>query len=148
MGNDFSGSIAEIIAYDRALTNGVRQKVEGYLAHKWGLESSLPSSHAYSVGKPAFGGAQVLTFQPIPDKQAGQSVTLDVSSDSGLSAFTFDSNDSSVVSFSGNVATALKVGKVTITAIASRTGTLVICHRQSTIHRHSHSTGRSDDHLC
>ena len=59
---------------------------------------------------------QVLTFQPIPDKQAGQSVTLDVSSDSGLSAFTFDSNDSSVVSFSGNVATALKVGKVTITA--------------------------------
>ena len=116
VGNDFSGSIAEIIAYDRALTNGVRQKVEGYLAHKWGLESSLPSSHAYSVGKPAFGGSQVLTFQPIPDKQAGQSVTLDVSSDSGLSAFTFDSNDSSVVSFSGNVATALKVGKVTITA--------------------------------
>ena len=91
-------------------------KVEGYLAHKWGLESSFPSSHAYSVGKPAFGGSQVLTFQPIPDKQAGQSVTLDVSSDSGLSAFTFDSNDSSVVSFSGNVATALKVSKVTITA--------------------------------
>ncbi|NBS27239.1 MAG: hypothetical protein EBS81_13205, partial [Gammaproteobacteria bacterium] len=30
--------------------------------------------------------------------------------------FTFDSNDSTVVSFSGNVATALKVGKVTITA--------------------------------
>ena len=34
----------------------------------------------------------------------------------GLSTFTFDSNDSSVVSFSGNVVTALKVGKVTITA--------------------------------
>ena len=116
VGNDFAGSIAEIIAYDRALSNGVRQKVEGYLAHKWGLESNLPSTHTYAVGKPAFGGAQVLTFQPIPDKQAGQSVTLDVTSDSGLSAFTFDSNDSSVVSFSGNVATALKVGKVTITA--------------------------------
>ena len=116
VGNDFAGSIAEIIAYDRALSNGVRQKVEGYLAHKWGLESNLPSTHAYAVGKPAFGGAQVLTFQPIPDKQAGQSVTLDVTSDSGLSAFTFDSNDSSVVSFSGNTATALKVGKVTITA--------------------------------
>ena len=116
VGNNFAGSIAEIIAYDRALSNGVRQKVEGYLAHKWGLESNLPSTHTYAVGKPAFGGAQVLTFQPIPDKQAGQSVTLDVTSDSGLSAFTFDSNDSSVVSFSGNVATALKVGKVTITA--------------------------------
>ena len=116
VGNDFAGSIAEIIAYDRDLSNGVRQKLEGYLAHKWGLESSLPSTHAYAVGKPAFGGTQVLTFQPVPDKQAGQSVTLDVSSDSGLSAFTFDSNDSSVVSFSGNTATALKVGKVTITA--------------------------------
>jgi hypothetical protein len=116
VGNNFAGSLAEIIAYDGALSNGVRQKVEGYLAHKWGLASNLPSSHAYAVGKPSFGGSQVLTFQPIPDKQAGQSVTLDVTSDSGLSAFTFDSNDSSVVSFSGNVATALKVGKVTITA--------------------------------
>ena len=73
-------------------------------------------NHSYKLAKPAFGGSQVLTFQPIPDKQAGQTVTLDVTSDSGLTAFTFDSNDSSVVSFSGNVATALKVGKVTITA--------------------------------
>ena len=116
VGNNFAGSIAEVIAYDDALSDGVRQKLEGYLAHKWGLVSNLPSTHAYAVDKPAFGGDQVLTFQPIPDKQAGQSVTLDVTSDSGLSAFTFDSNDSSVVSFSGNVATALKVGKVTITA--------------------------------
>jgi hypothetical protein len=116
VGNDFAGQIAEIVAYDRGLSSGVRQKVEGYLAHKWGMESKLPSAHAYKVGKPAFGGNQVLTFQPIPDKQAGQTVTLDVSSDSGLTAFTFDSNDTSVVSFSGNVATALKVGKVTITA--------------------------------
>ena len=29
VGNNFAGSIAEIIAYDRALSNGVRQKVEG-----------------------------------------------------------------------------------------------------------------------
>ena len=116
VGNDFAGSIAEMVAYDRALSDGVRQKLEGYLAHKWGLESNLPSTHSYRVGKPAFGGTQVLTFQPIPDKQVGQTVNLDVSSDSGLSAFTFDSNDSSVVSFSGNVATALRVGKVTITA--------------------------------
>ena len=116
VGNDFAGEIAEVIAYDRGLTNGVRQKVEGYLAHKWGLTNGLPLTHSYKLAKPAFGGSQVLTFQPIPDKQAGQTVTLDVTSDSGLTAFTFDSNDSSVVSFTGNVATALKVGKVTITA--------------------------------
>jgi hypothetical protein len=116
VGNDFAGEMAELIAYNTALSEGVRHKVEGYLAHKWGLVSSLPSSHTYKVGKPAFGGAQVLTFQSLSDKQAGQTVTLDVSADSGLSAFTFDSNDSTVVSFSGNVATALKVGQVTITA--------------------------------
>jgi hypothetical protein len=116
IGNGLLGHMAEIVAYDRALSDGVRQKIEGYLAHKWGLDNKLSSAHSYKVAKPAFGGAQVLTFQPIPDKQVGQTVTLDVSSDSGLSTFSFDSNDSSVVSFSGNVATALKVGKVTITA--------------------------------
>jgi hypothetical protein len=116
VGNDFAGDIAELIAYNTALSEGVRHKVEGYLAHKWGLAGSLPSTHTYKVGKPAFGGAQVLTFQPLSDKQAGQTIALNVSSDSGLSTFSYDSNDSSVVSFSGNVATALKVGKVTITA--------------------------------
>ena len=122
VGNDFAGDIAELIAYDSALGEGVRHKVEGYLAHKWGLESSLPSTHTYKVGKPAFGGAQVLTFQPLSDKQAGQSADLSVSSDSGLSTFTYDSNDSSVVSFSYDAnansykVNALKVGKVTITA--------------------------------
>ena len=65
VGNDFAGQIAEIIAYDRGLSNGVRQKIEGYLAHKWGMESNLPSAHSYKVGKPAFGGNQVLTFQPL-----------------------------------------------------------------------------------
>ena len=42
VGNDFAGEIAEVIAYDRALSNGVRQKVEGYLAHKWGLTNGFP----------------------------------------------------------------------------------------------------------
>ncbi|NDH01396.1 MAG: hypothetical protein EBY43_10070, partial [Opitutae bacterium] len=36
VGNDLAGSIAEVVAYDRALSDGVRQKLEGYLAHKWG----------------------------------------------------------------------------------------------------------------
>ena len=116
VGNDFAGSIAEVVAYDRGLSDGVRQKLEGYLAHKWGLKNELISTHTYKNSSPAFGGVQALTFQPISDKQVGQTATLDVSSDSGLTTFTFDSNDSSVVSFYGNVATALKVGKVTINA--------------------------------
>ena len=40
VGNDFEGSMLEVIAYDRALSDGVRQKLEGYLAHKWDTATS------------------------------------------------------------------------------------------------------------
>jgi surface protein len=128
VGNDLHGTMLEVIAYDRALSDGVRQKLEGYLAHKWdsptstvSLVEELPSSHSYKIAKPAFGGAQILTFQSLPDQYVGQSTTLNVSSDAGLTNFTFDSNDSSVVSFGGNgidgyTVTGLKAGQVTITA--------------------------------
>ncbi|MDA7757663.1 Ig-like domain-containing protein [Opitutales bacterium] len=122
IGNDFAGDIAEIVAYDRAFNANVREKLEGYLAHKWGLTSSFSSSFNYKVAKPAFGGAQVLTFQPLSDKQVNQTVNLVLSADSGLTSFTYDSNDSTVVSFSGNVATGLKVGKVRITATQAGDG--------------------------
>jgi hypothetical protein len=98
------------------MNTSVREKLEGYLAHKWGLNSAFPSSHTYQVAKPAFGGTQNLNFQTLPDRQVGQSITLSVTADSGLTTFSYDSNDTSVVSFSGHVATALSVGKVQITA--------------------------------
>jgi len=47
--NEFpQGSVAEVILLDNT-DNSTRQKVEGYLAHKWGLTSSLPSNHPYKV---------------------------------------------------------------------------------------------------
>ena len=51
----------------------------------------------------------------------GQSATLTVTADSGLTTFSFDSNDSTVASFGGNATdgytvTGLKEGRVTITA--------------------------------
>ncbi|NDH01309.1 MAG: hypothetical protein EBY43_09595, partial [Opitutae bacterium] len=128
VGNDFAGEILEVVAYDRALSDGVRQKLEGYIAHKWDSSTSthsmvgaLPSSHSYKNTKPAFGGTQILTFQPVSDKQVGQAATLTVTADSGLTTFSFDSNDSTVASFGGNATdgytvTGLKEGKVTITA--------------------------------
>jgi len=41
----FSGDIAEIVIYPRALTAAERQEAEGYLAHKWGI--TLDASHPY-----------------------------------------------------------------------------------------------------
>ncbi len=44
----FRGTIGEVIIYNAALTDVQRQQVEGYLAQKWGLQGSLPSTHPYA----------------------------------------------------------------------------------------------------
>jgi len=43
----FIGSICEIIAHDSVLGTTDTQNIEGYLARKWGLQSSLPTTHPY-----------------------------------------------------------------------------------------------------
>ena len=45
--NYLIGVIGEIILYNRPLSTAERQQVEGYLAWKWGLQSSLPANHPY-----------------------------------------------------------------------------------------------------
>jgi hypothetical protein len=52
IGNDsrnfaYSGQVMEIIIYQQTLTGQQRRQVEGYLAWKWGLVGSLPSTHPY-----------------------------------------------------------------------------------------------------
>jgi len=51
-GNNMVGNIAEVIVFNSQLATSTRQKVEGYLAWKWGLESSLPSGHPYQNSAP------------------------------------------------------------------------------------------------
>lgn len=43
----FAGRIGEVLIYNTAMTREQRQLVEGYLAWKWGLVGSLPSTHPY-----------------------------------------------------------------------------------------------------
>lgn len=50
--NELSGYIAEIIAIEGTPDEETRQTVEGYLAHKWGLEANLPSDHPYKAFPP------------------------------------------------------------------------------------------------
>lgn len=49
----FTGRVAEFLTYDRVITTTERQKVEGYLAHKWGLQSSLPTNHPHKTTAPS-----------------------------------------------------------------------------------------------
>ena len=55
IGEYLNGDVAEIIFYDRALTTAERQKIEGYLAWKWGLQSQLPYDHPYAKSFPGLG---------------------------------------------------------------------------------------------
>jgi hypothetical protein len=43
----FIGNIYDVIMYNTAFSTLQRQNVEGYLAWKWGLQGSLPSTHPY-----------------------------------------------------------------------------------------------------
>ena len=44
--------IAEAICINSALPTTDRQKLEGYLAHKWGLIANLPSGHPFKTTPP------------------------------------------------------------------------------------------------
>lgn len=43
----WNGLICEIIIYNTSLNDTQRQQIEGYLAKKWGLYSSIPSTHPF-----------------------------------------------------------------------------------------------------
>ncbi len=46
------GLIGEIVVINRLLSTDESLRLEGYLAHKWGLTSSLPDSHPYKAFPP------------------------------------------------------------------------------------------------
>jgi hypothetical protein len=52
IGSGIVGSINEVIGFNTTLTTPQRQAVEGYLASKWGLLDSLPSTHPYKKIRP------------------------------------------------------------------------------------------------
>jgi len=47
-----TGFIAEIIIGRFDISDATRQKIEGYLAHKWGLTANLPAGHPYKLVGP------------------------------------------------------------------------------------------------
>jgi hypothetical protein len=50
---NYTGLMCEVLVYKSLLTTSQRQQVEGYLAHKWGLTVSLPSTHPFKKFPPA-----------------------------------------------------------------------------------------------
>jgi hypothetical protein len=50
--SDGAKYMGEILHYNRSLTVSERQRVEGYLAWKWAIQSKLPSTHPYAKFQP------------------------------------------------------------------------------------------------
>ena len=48
----FKGNLNEIVIVEGYLSTDDRQKMEGYLAHKWGTTGSLPAGHPYKTDPP------------------------------------------------------------------------------------------------
>jgi hypothetical protein len=64
-GGAFLGNVGEVIAYPSVLDDVDRQKVEAYLAWKWGLQDSLPNTNPWKTSPPTGDtppGAPTLTY--------------------------------------------------------------------------------------
>jgi hypothetical protein len=57
-GTTGAGTYSEIIAFSGPLTTNQRQIVEGYLAWKWSLQSTLPADHPYKTVAPTASATQ------------------------------------------------------------------------------------------
>jgi surface protein len=68
----FDGNIGEILVFNSALSDADREKVEGYLAWKWGMEGDLPIGHPYKNSAPC---APAPTPTPTPTNSTTPSVT-------------------------------------------------------------------------
>ena len=51
-GTAWTGSFQEILIFNATLSTTNRQKIEGYIASKWGLRSSLAAGHPYKNANP------------------------------------------------------------------------------------------------
>ena len=52
------GDVGEVLVYSTVLTTTERERIEGYLAWKWGLQSQLPTAHPFKSAAPT-GAASV-----------------------------------------------------------------------------------------
>jgi hypothetical protein len=46
--------VAEVLVIYRALAANERERLEGYLAHKWGIAAKLPVNHPYKSAVPVY----------------------------------------------------------------------------------------------
>ncbi len=89
-----TGDIAEILVGGATLTDADRLKIEGYLAHKYGLARNLPADHTYKAAAPTvtvlgLGGAGSTVLDIFVDTGATRKIgTIEGSFDASVDTFT------------------------------------------------------------
>jgi hypothetical protein len=75
-----AGKVYEVMLYDNKLAEYSRKRLEGYLAHKWGGASNLPSGHPFKSNAPEFGGSQsiVTNAHTIPVVSSSPTLSFDI----------------------------------------------------------------------
>jgi len=66
MQDNMTGNVFEVVQYNSDLGQTSRQKIEGYLAWKWGLQANLPANHPYKSAAPTLGGNIFNVARPAP----------------------------------------------------------------------------------
>ena len=83
-GRNWNGVIGEVLSFSSKLSDTDRKKVEGYLAHKWGVANTLDSNHTYKDVPPIFDNKPLIgnlrsISNSSPKEIAGISLWLDAS---------------------------------------------------------------------
>ena len=132
VGENFTGEIAEALVFDQEVNSINREKIEGYLAHKWGMRVvTFPIYIVIRRSLPSFGGDQEIVWgglipyfdangeiaYKLPDRADGDApFELIAYATSGLPV-SFVSSNQAVVTIVGNKVYINGPGEVTISAI-------------------------------
>ena len=82
----FIGDSAEEIAVDESFDAATREKVEGYLAHRWGLAGNLPAEHPYKSAAPEALDPSAIIAAPTPLLSPAVLGTTDAAQNARISA--------------------------------------------------------------
>ena len=97
-GNAYNGIVSEIVIYPSDIGLNAIQQVEGYLAWKWGLTSSLPSGHPYKSSFPLYPSPVTTGLKLVANKRWSPLVP-------GGCQLWLDASDSSTITLSGSTVT-------------------------------------------
>ena len=121
----FNGAINEIIVYNTNLTTSQRQAVEGYLAWKWGIQTSLTSTHPYYRFPASYPSVPDFISTPtfIPSSIAGLVVWTDASTVTSVNPWT-NGGSGGTINCTGTVNTAARNGRNTVSLTTGQSWTM------------------------